>query len=515
MAVNRRKSLLITVGALLACGALVLFLRLPALPQSVIDWDESFYLLMAREMLRGHPPYTVIWDNKPPGLYVLFALTQVVLGQTVLAMRLLAVIVVTATSFLLWLFGRIVLGSGAIGALAALFYALFSTQNGGLASNAEIMFAPFTTGALLLVAVRAGLPATILPQRRLAFFAAGLLLGLAIQIKTVAGVELLAALAWIGLATGASRRAGQPAPIRAALLGAGLLALGALLPLLAAAGYFAISGHWGEYVYANFTALSIYLQAAPPLTLPLVTAAWLGQARGATLLWLAALAAAPLAWFIRRSHPRAALHLLALGVWLAFTLAATLLSRRFYPHYFLQVLPPLSLLAAAVIVQAVRLDSALPRVRQALLIGLIVAIGLAQPAARPLRHSLDEALALLRRTPRIELLTYTASYLRERMAPDDYLYVAEGDPILYYLTDARLPTRYLLPPLLNDDLSPMIGIDPLAELDRIMALRPRYVVLLEEYQRDPAFLIRLQSHLANDYELERSIQGILLYRLVS
>lgn len=510
---NRRNSLLVAVGALLACAALALFLRLPALPQSVIDWDESFYLLMAREMLRGHPPYTVIWDNKPPGLYALFALTQVVLGQTVLAMRLLAVFVATATSFLLWLFGWRVFGSAAIGGLAALFYALFSTQNGGLASNAEIMFAPFTVGALLLLAARAGLPATILSQRRLAFFAAGLLMGLAIQIKSVAGAELLAALAWIGLAIVASRRAGQPTPARTALLAASLLILGALLPLLAAAGYFALRGLWSDYVYANFTAASIYLRLAPPLAPMRVAETLLAQVRGAALLWLAALAAAPLAWLIRRSHPRVSLHLLALGVWLAFTLAATLLSRRFYPHYFLQVLPPLSLLAAAVIVQAVQLDSALPRARQALLIGLIVAIGLAQPAARPLRASAAEALALLRRTQRTELLVYTAGYLRERMAPDDYLYVAEGDPILYYLTDAPLPTRYLLPPLLNDDLAPMIGVDPLAELERIMALRPRYVVLLEEYRRDPAFLARLQAHLARDYALERSIQGILLYRL--
>ena len=515
MALNRRKSLLLALGALLACGALVLFLRLPALPQSVIDWDESIYLLMAREMLRGHPPYTVIWDHKPPGLFVLFALAQIALGQTILAIRLLAVIVVTATSFLLWLFGWRVLGSAAIGALAALFYALFSTQNGGLASNAEIMFAPFVTGALLLLAMRTGLPATILPRRRLACFAAGLLLGLAIQIKTVAGMELLAALAWIGLAVLASRRAGQPAPARAVLLAAGLMLLGALLPLLAAAAYFALSGLWAEFVHANFAASAIYLRQAPPLTLPSVAAALLAQARGAALRWLAALAAAPLAWLIRRRHPRAALHLLALGVWLAFALAATLLSRRFYAHYFLQALPPLSLLAAAVIVQAVRLDSALPRARQALLIGLIVAIGLAQPAARPLRASVEEAAALLRRTPRIELLVYTAGYLRERMAPDDYLYVAEGDPVLYYLTDARLPTRYLFPPHLNNDQSPMIGVDPLAELDRIMALQPRYVVLLEEYQRDPAFLARLQEFLARDYQLERSIQGILLYRLVS
>jgi hypothetical protein len=59
----------------------------------------------------------------------------------------------------------------------------------------------------------------------------------------------------------------------------------------------------------------------------------------------------------------------------------------------------------------------------------------------------------------------------------------------------------------------MAGIDPLAERERIMALRPRYVVLPEDYQRDPAFLARLQTHLAEDYLLERSLQGILLYRL--
>ncbi len=70
----------------------------------------------------------------------------------------------------------------------------------------------------------------------------------------------------------------------------------------------------------------------------------------------------------------------------------------------------------------------------------------------------------------------------------------------------------MLPPLLNDDLAPMIGVDPLAELDRIMALRPRYVVLAEDYRRDPAFLARLQAHLAQGYVLDRSIQGILLYR---
>ena len=513
MTVNKRKSLLLAVGVLLACSALVLFLRLPALPQSQIDWDESIYLLMARSLLQGNAPYTAIWDHKPPGIYLLFALAQVLFGQTVLAIRLLALLVVTATCFLLWLYGRHVLGSRSVGALAALFYALFSTQNGGLASNAEILFAPFTVAALLLLRWRTGVPTAIRPQRRLTFLAAGLLLGAAIQIKAIAGMELVAALALIALTPLCGRQQASRPAFRAAACAAAWVMAGALLPTLVAAAAFALSGHWSDYLYANFTANAIYLRGAPTLMPAAVMAALLSQARGATLLWIAALAALPLAALIRRRHPHTLLELGVLGLWLVCTLAATLLSRRLFPHYFLQTLPPFSLLAALVIVQAVRLDSHLPRARQGLLIGLILAIGLAHPAARPVQQSLGEIQALLAGTPRVELLVYTANYLRERMAPGDYLYVAEGPPMLYYLTEAAIPTRYVLPTILNDDGAAMAGIDPLAERERIMALRPRYVVLPEDYQRDPAFLARLQTHLAEDYLLERSLQGILLYRL--
>ncbi len=432
---RQRRSLFLNLAALAFLAALVFFLRLPALPQSVIDWDESIHLLMARSMLHGHAPYTAIWDNKPPGLYVLFALAQLVFGQTVLAIRLLAVAAVTTTSFLLWMYGRCVLGSWTIGALAGLFYAIFSMRNGGLATNAEILFAPLTVAAFLLLGARTGVPETIRPNRRLTFFAIGLLFGLAIQIKSVAGMELLAALALIALAPLISRRQGRPQPLGEAALAACLLAAGAATPMLAAAAAFAGSSHFSEYFYANFTANAIYVRNAPPLLAAAVVEALLPQVRGALLLWIAAVAAVPLALMIRLHHSRAAMNLFVLGLWFLFALGATLLSRRFYPHYYLQVLPPLSLLAAAVIVQAVRLDSGLPRARQAMLVGLLVVIGLAQPAA---------------------------GYVRQSLA-----FIAEGPPILYYLTDASIPTRFVLPPMLNDDLAPMIGVDPLSVRSRV------------------------------------------------
>jgi len=510
-----RRSLFVDLVALILLAALVLFLRLPALPLSVIDWDESVYLLMARGMLQGHAPYTLLWDHKPPGLYLLFALAQLVFGQTILAMRLLAVIMVTATSFLLWLYGRAVLGSRVSGALAALFYALFSLSNGGLASNAEIMWAPFTAAAFLLLRTRTDAPLAIRPGRPFTFLAIGLLLGVAVQIKTLAGMELLALLGLIALAPLLSRRLGQPASAGPALLAAALVMLGALAPTLLAVGAFARAGHLADYVSANVTANLIYARGAPPLALAAVWQAWWAQARGAPLLWLSALAALPLAWMARRRQPRVAVEFAVLGLWLLGALAAILLTGRLFPHYFLQALPPLSLLAAAAIVQAARLESSLPRRWQTLLIGFLVVIGLTRPLVRSARQSVAELQALTRGTPRVELLAGVAHYLRERMAPEDYLYVADGQPILYYLTDAAIPTRYILPVWLNNDLAPMAGIDPPTELERIMALQPRYVVLTEESLRDPPFMAHLQRYLTADYTLERTIQGIMLYRLKS
>lgn len=512
---SRRRSLPVNLAALLVLAALVLLLRLPTLPLSVIDWDESVYLLMARSMLQGHAPYTLLWDHKPPGLYLLFVLAQLAFGQTILAMRLLAVIVVTATSFLLWLYGHAALGSRAIGALAALFYLLFSMRNGGLASNAEIMWAPFTVAAFLLLRARTGAPLTIQPGRRLTFLAIGLLMGVAIQIKTLAGVELLALLALIAAAPWLSQRHGQPAPAGQAMLAGGLVLMGALAPTLLAVGAFARAGHLADYVYANVTANLIYARGAPPLALAQVFQALWAQVRAAPLLWISALAALPLAWLVRRRQPRAAVEIAVLGVWLMAALAAILLADRLFPHYYLQALPPLSLLAAAALVQAARLESPLPRRWQVLLIGLLVVIGLARPLIGPARQSVAELHALARRTPRVELQVGVADYLRAHMAPDDYLFVADGQPILYYLTGAAIPTRYVLPVWLNNDMAPVVGIDPLAELDRIMAQRPRYVVLAEEPPRGPPFMAHLQRYLVDDYVLDRTIQGIMLYRLKS
>jgi 4-amino-4-deoxy-L-arabinose transferase-like glycosyltransferase len=85
---------------------LVLVLRSATFFHSVENWDESLYLLAARSVLDGHTLYTEIWDHKPPGIFYLCALGQLVFGRTVLSIRILAWLAVTASSLLLFLLGR-------------------------------------------------------------------------------------------------------------------------------------------------------------------------------------------------------------------------------------------------------------------------------------------------------------------------------------------------------------------------------------------------------------------------
>ncbi|MFC7688664.1 hypothetical protein ACFQY5_02465 [Paeniroseomonas aquatica] len=90
--------------------ALAVLLRLPSFLQSVIDPDESLYVLQAREWLRGGWPYVAVWDMHPVGAPALVAAGFAILGESIAAVRLLGAAAVAVTGFLL--FRTVVLARG-------------------------------------------------------------------------------------------------------------------------------------------------------------------------------------------------------------------------------------------------------------------------------------------------------------------------------------------------------------------------------------------------------------------
>ncbi|MDE8349515.1 MAG: hypothetical protein POG74_08540, partial [Acidocella sp.] len=136
--------------------AIILLIRVPTLFRSVLDWDESLYLLMAEQWRAGHLPYTTIWDNKPIGIYVIFLIFIDMFGRNVAAIRLASDVFVTANAFIIFkityllLSGRTAPQRQWLAIFAAVSYSIGSLSNDGLSANTEIFMTCFTALAMLL-----------------------------------------------------------------------------------------------------------------------------------------------------------------------------------------------------------------------------------------------------------------------------------------------------------------------------------------------------------------------------
>ncbi|EDX84347.1 hypothetical protein S7335_2044 [Synechococcus sp. PCC 7335] len=84
---------------LLLLTLLTLFCRAPFFFESVIDWDESTFILMGQSLLDGHLPYTRLWDLKPPFLFGFFSLAILLFGKTIASVRFAGALVVALTAF--------------------------------------------------------------------------------------------------------------------------------------------------------------------------------------------------------------------------------------------------------------------------------------------------------------------------------------------------------------------------------------------------------------------------------
>ena len=324
---------IVALTAVVAAGAT----RLIVLPLSVIDGDESIYLLVSRDILQGQLPYQGTFDHKPVVLYYVFALAQLVFGEGVHAIRLLAAIASAATAFLLSLF---LMRSTAAGVFAAAtagaIYALASTLNKGLATNTEILMNLYLAGVLLL-SNSGQLAKRFAPGRGITI---GVLLGLMMHTNYLSGFIILGFCAAYALATGSTL--GLASGLRVYLrngtvIFAGFLSVTAIL-LAPIAAWGDLVGYFGKQIaFLN----GYHLETGAPLF-------GIALAGYAHLLALAAALAAFLLWaaVCEASWPgRNRAIAWQLLVYLGFAFIACTASGRVYPHYFILLLPALSALA--------------------------------------------------------------------------------------------------------------------------------------------------------------------------
>jgi hypothetical protein len=475
---------------------LVAFLvRLPFLGNPVIEGDEQFYLLVGDRLLQGTLPYVDVWDRKPVGLFLIYAAIRALGGEGIVQYQIVATLFAGATAILVArIAAEIASRRGAI--FAGVTYLLWLNVFGGEGGQSPVFYNLPVAGAALLA-----LHAVIRPgswTRLLGLGAAAMLAaGLAMQIKYTAvfeGVFFGCALLWGGWRAGIG-------PIRLLLLATAWIAC-ALLPTLAAMASYAAMGELQAFLFANF--ISVFHRNTA------VVGSSLGRlaTMAGLLLPLAACAVFGLR-LARREMAARPEQLRTTGFvagWAAVATAGVLVFGTYYNHYALPLLVPFSVAAAPLLGwPAARLR----RVPTMLALSLVAVIAATVLTAIHLRSRGDGT--------EVRALANAAT-----LGPGEFLYVFDGESILYFLTRSPLPTRFVFPTHLNDlREAEGIGIDPVAELRRILASRPAFIATTDGTRPriNPESWAVLSEALHTGYEPVRSVRignrNRVLYRRVT
>ncbi len=484
--------------------AATIALRWPILGRSVIDWDESVYLLVSSSVAAGSLPYVEVFDHKQPFLFVVL-LASFVFPDPVVGMRLICSLFVAVTATGLGLISRRFSGGCTGGWVAAGLYVLASTTSGGLATNAELLFAPFVTWAFALLAVPRGFAPNDGRTRMLRFCAAGWLAGLAVQIKLVASFDVLvlgvaAPLLW------SSSDARWASRVREFWKRSGCFWIVAVAPLAVALVVFAVFGQLEAFWFANveFNFVYTHLQVD---RLGLLTAALVRQAHEG-ILWLLAVSIGAAVWLMAGSRPRggpAAGPIALVSAWLLSDALSVLAAAKFYDHHFLQMLPPAVLLISVAVGRASRDRRKVVRIGAAVLVtGLLVglapvALHVIERAAQDPDHPKD-----------------TAAFLRDHGARGSLVFVANSQPVIYLLSGARMPSRYVLPAwYVRPEFRKRLDIELERFLDEVFDQRPMFVVM----ERDHPWLpdgelveILTQRYLPGRYRPMAQIGRAIVFR---
>jgi uncharacterized membrane protein YhaH (DUF805 family) len=202
--------------------------------------DQGIYGVVADGVLSGRLPYKDVWDFKPPGIFLTYALAQGLLGKAMLSIRLLEVVGLVAAVFGLQRLAHVFLEHRRAGLVAGAIAALVHAQLEFWHTAQPETFGGFLTVAALVVATSE--PAR---QRRwLVPLGVGLLFGMCALFKPPLGGGILVCGAYL-----LTREQVRSASRRWLLRDAALLGAGFALPLALVTAWLGLGGAWSAFIW--------------------------------------------------------------------------------------------------------------------------------------------------------------------------------------------------------------------------------------------------------------------------
>ncbi|MDD3998692.1 MAG: hypothetical protein PHR98_01140 [Candidatus Shapirobacteria bacterium] len=294
---------------------LFFLLRFPSLFEPYWYGDEGIYLALGQAIRYGLLLFKQIHDNKPPTLYYLAALARTVFG-----FRLLLFLVMIPTIYFFYRLSQKFLKSKILSQVSTLLFLVLTSIplfEGNIA-NAEVF--------MLLPTILAFLIFLNYQKSNLSFLFSGLLLGFAFTIKVPVAFEAAFLGLWILVF--------QKSKIKNLLI----FSFSFLTPITLYLIYFALKGALQPFLFAallqNFGYLSSWSTGSQQASV--ASGGLLNRGIILFILWVIS--------FFLFYFKKISKNIFFLSAWFFAALFGALLSGRPYPHYLIQVLPPLCLL---------------------------------------------------------------------------------------------------------------------------------------------------------------------------
>jgi len=327
---------------LLEAAFIFFLLRLPSLFEPNWYGDEGIYQVLGTAIRQGRLLYKEIFDNKPPLLYLVYALfnsDQFAVRLASLFFGLLALI----AFFLLSkkLFGQKENGQKISIIATSVFGLLFALPllEGNIANAENFMLFPIITAGLIIFGLE-GIISHTQKDRKLLLVTSGLLLGLSFLFKIVAVFDFTAFFLFLLLINLPIKLTFNKSDfkknyghlIRPLLY----FVFGFAAPILITILYFLVNGAIKDLFAATFMQNVGYVEYGNKLFIP----------QGFLILKLCLLTVFLAFLFLKRTaFSKTSLFIL---IWFAFSLFNAYLSQRPYTHYVLVLIPSLSLLLGLV-----------------------------------------------------------------------------------------------------------------------------------------------------------------------
>lgn len=411
--------------------ALPLFLVLGVLVRwgtfgpSVINHDESTYIVIAEGLLGGQTYLVDTFDTKPIGIFWIYAAMSWLGGSSIFMFRLFTALVVGGTAYLLFRVSRQATGQASVAWAAGVMYLLLSSvfKYYGLSPNTELFFVPFAVAAISLVwSGKTGLWRYIL---------AGFLLGCGFMVKYVIAADALA----IGLLLLWRINSKREPWLEVVFKRCAPLTIAFFIPFAAVYGYYAQMGQLDSFLFYTFEVTSRYPVEATALKRLLFSLEFFGRffpVTGLAIFAFRDVLAKDRSWQ------------LFLLLWLCVNTIMTLLPGKTFGHYQIQLMPPLAALAATFFHPE---RTIFPWFRRQF--STLTSVGTIS------------VLAILLLVLPISLFVYysgkadtprkVAAQIKEHLAPGDTFYTGNYHHIIYHLLGQHSPTPYVHSSLLFYD----------------------------------------------------------------